>query len=199
MREVLCSIAIAAAGALAACSSGNSTAATAGALCPLQTANCWNTAIAEAQACVPQTAGTFGSDDQTCTFADGTIVTFDVPVTFPIDVSKVNPSLAVTKGGAQCARAVHKVTGLTFMLVTKSGTYGAVVSLSGETLTCGDGTTLATTWSDCEDDAGAFDSTGEVAFAESSGGNDLAIDFQGYFPDDGGFSSGATWFDCQKP
>jgi len=184
--------------ALGACSGGGG-AATGHATCPLQAVNCWNSAIAEAQACVPTTVGSIGADNQTCTFDDGTIAKFDVALAFPIDVSAVNPSVTITRMGAQCARAVGSGAAANYTLTTKSGSYTAVASLSGESLSCADGTSLTTKWSDCEIDAGVFDVTGEVSLSFGGSANQVSISFQGYFPFDAGFSSFAPWFSCQKP
>ena len=144
--------------------------------------NCWNSAIAEAQACVPTTVGSIGADNQTCTFDDGTTATFDAPLAFPVDVSTVNPSVTITKAGAQCARAVRNGASPNYTLTTESGSYTAVTSLSGESLGCADGTSLTAKWSDCEIDAGVFDATGEVALDLGGDANQISVGFQGYFP-----------------
>jgi hypothetical protein len=183
---------------LGACSGGGG-ATTGGTTCPLKAVTCWNGAIAEAQACVPTTVGTIGSDNQTCTFDDGTIAKFDVAVTFPIVGFTFNPSVTITKSGAECARAVMNGASPNYTLTTESGSYTAIASVSGESLTCGNGTSLTTKWSDCEIDAGVFDSTGEVGLDWGSYANQVSVGFQAYFPFDAGFSSLAPWFSCQKP
>jgi hypothetical protein len=183
---------------LGACSGGGG-ATSGGTTCPLKAVNCWNSAIAEAQACVPTTVGSIGADNQTCTFDDGTTAKFDVALSFPVDVSKVSPSVTITKAGAQCARAVGIGASANYTLTTKSGSYTALASLAGESLGCADGTSLTTKWSDCEVDAGVFDVTGEVALDLGGDANQVSVGFQGYFPFDAGFSGIALWFSCQKP
>ena len=166
--------------------------------CPLQAESCWNGAVSEAQACVPANTaatGTLGADNKTCTFADGTVALFDEPLSFPIDLSSVNTSVTITKSGTQCARFVQDGGIINVTLTTASGAHKVVTTLSGVTLTCGDGTTMITQWSDCETAPHNFDTTGQPAVSFSGGADDIALSFQGYFE----AGQSASWFTCVKP
>jgi hypothetical protein len=187
------------AGLLMSCSGGGGAASNGDMSCPLQAESCWNSAVAEAQACVPTTTGTLGADNRTCTFGDGTVALFDQPLSFPIDFSSVNTSVTITKSGTQCARFVQNESIVNVTLTTASGAHKIVTTLSGVTLTCGDGTKMATQWSDCETAPHYFDVTGQPATSFSGGASDISLSFQGYFPFDGGVSGFESWFTCVKP
>ncbi len=177
------------------CSSGGGSNAS----CPLQAETCWNSAVTEAQACVPTTMGVLGADNQTCTFDDGTVVLFDDPLTFPIPVASTNISVTVTKAGTQCARLVEDDGIANVTLTTQSGAHRIQTSLSGVTLTCGDGTKMVTKWSDCRVE-GSYDTTGQPAATFSGGADDeISLFFQGFFSFDGGTSGLDSWFTCKKP
>jgi hypothetical protein len=179
---------------LAACSDGSANMS-----CPLKAETCWNTAVAEAQACVPATTGVLGADNKTCTFDDGTVAVFDQPLAFPVSVASTNASVTITKNGTQCARFVQNETIVDVTLTTASGPHRIETTLSGLTLTCGDGTKLATKWSDCTSPSGGFDATGQPALTFSGDGAQISFFVQGYFVFDGGYSSFDSWFSCVKP
>ena len=166
----------------------------------MKASSCWNDAVAEAKACVPATTGAFASDNQTCTFDDGTVARFDKPLSFPIDISAANnPSVTIMKGAAQCAKLVQTPGTATLTLTTQSGPYQVVTTLSGVTLTCGDGKTMATKWSDCTTAPREYDTTGQPAVTYGGNDNQFSVGFEGYFVFDGGFSSLDSWFSCKKP
>jgi hypothetical protein len=143
--------------------------------------------------------GTLGADNMTCTFGDGTVALFDEPLSFPIDLSSVNTSVTITKSGTQCARYVQDAGITNVTLTTASGAHKVVTTLSGVTLTCGDGTKMVTQWSDCETASHSFDTTGQPAVSFGGGANNISLSFQGYFVFDGGTSGLDSWFTCVKP
>ena len=162
--------------------------------CPLLAESCWNTAVAEAQACAPATPGILASDNRTCLFDDGRLAVFDQSLTFPV---RNTDNLAFTLvNDTQCARYVEDFAN--FTLTTASGPHKVVSTPSGVSLTCGDGTTTSTKWSDCSDNGTLETVVPEVSFLSSSEGY-ITLSFQGYFMHGLDYSTTASWFRCEKP
>src|SRR5207244_11890625 len=132
-----------------------------------------------AQACAPATTGVLASDNKTCTFDDGTVAVFDHALSFPIPPT-ADTSVTITKNGTPCAKLAQADNIANVTLTTQSGDHKIVTSLSGVTLTCGDGTKLATKWSDCEM-SGSFDTTAQPAISSTSGAaSGTSLGFQAY-------------------
>lgn len=108
--------------------------------------NCWKKTIAAASACLPDQAavGTLSSDGATCTFTTGQTVTFDPPVTLPLNLmSKV--SFAMTTNGAPCFSFKWSDAN-SFVVSTSAGTVtvGASEPLT-EAIQCPDGSRVSNT------------------------------------------------------
>lgn len=117
--------------------------------------NCWNQAAAAAYACVSSTEiGVLASDRLSCSYSDGTLITFDEALPQRTDEVRNLDSLGFTvlSGGTQCARFVDTLNN---RLEIEAGGASAVGELLGGefTLSCGDGSSFSTefgTLFDCE-------------------------------------------------
>jgi hypothetical protein len=142
---------------LAACSSSGSSAVTLDCAYLASADNCWKQSVAAAATCVPSASavGTLSADKKTCTYADGTVVTFDPA----FDPTAKSGSFTITSGGKQCLHFQgQEGAGLT--LTTSLGTFQeAVTGVGGVTLTCPDGSAHAGdgfSLLSCPSDGGSF-------------------------------------------
>jgi hypothetical protein len=100
--------------------------------------SCWKDVAAAAVACTDPTAtGTFDVAQNTCTYADGTLVHID-PAAL---VTSLGATMDVTVVASTAARCAHFVaSGKTRSLTTRLGTFTADFGASPAEYTCPDGT-----------------------------------------------------------
>jgi hypothetical protein len=125
----------------------------------LSSDNCWKTTVLAAASCAPPAAatnslvdvGTLSADGLTCTYASGTVVTFERPLVAngESDIS----TFTVTTDGKPCLHVLAASNGTA--VTTPAGTVTVVASQDGGTvsLICPDGSTYvgtAATLSACE-------------------------------------------------
>jgi hypothetical protein len=104
--------------------------------------NCWQAILPSVDSCVAASSatGTFSPDRTTCTYADGTVVSFASPV--PMDPSSYLFDFTVSHAGATCL-TVEQPSGLQMSLTSAGGTisYFETTSTTGDYgVTCPDGT-----------------------------------------------------------
>jgi hypothetical protein len=101
-------------------------------------ANCYQSVSAPAQSCLPTGTGTFSADMTSCTWADGSAVTFETAVTLPLPEDGL-PSFSVTHGQSPCIKIHRDPAGGTFAVTTSAGTFTETNTSTALTFTCPDG------------------------------------------------------------
>jgi hypothetical protein len=114
--------------------------------------NCWKTTLEPAKACLPAKTdppGKLSADNTTCTFANGTIVTFDSPLALPIPQGSMPAwNFSVTNNGGPCLRVQQS-----------DATHEVVTSAAGTVRVAGDANTFNIA---CPDGTSYSSSTGDV-------------------------------------
>jgi hypothetical protein len=109
----------------------------------LATFNCWDQAVAEAEACAPDTynpsySGVFGDFGHSCFFPDGSAVFFEERVTYPLAPDHLWSFSMEDPAGNTCGWVAESDT--TLSIGTASGIVDLVVDSSGVSVICQDGT-----------------------------------------------------------
>lgn len=125
--------------------------------------NCYKRAVRAVSECAPgsEATGTFDASRTTCTYTDGTTVTFEEPVPDdPVD-DDYRWRFDVEGPDGACARFEETNSG--FELTAPSGTVRAVGSFSSFKMHCADGTTYSSgdpfSLFECEQDSAVFPGT----------------------------------------
>ncbi|WP_373045398.1 hypothetical protein [Vulgatibacter sp.] len=105
--------------------------------------NCWDVAVAEAEACAPQTysgryGGVFYDHGYSCYYPDGSAVFFEEPVTEPLSAWHHWSFSMEDPAGNTCGWFVETDTSIS--IGTASGTVDMVVDAGGISVICQDGT-----------------------------------------------------------
>lgn len=105
--------------------------------------NCWDQAVAEAQACAPDTynapyPGVFADMGYSCYFPDGSAVFFDNQNTYPPSPATLWNFQMEDPWGGTCAWVAESETSIS--IGTASGVVDMVVDNAGVSVTCQDGT-----------------------------------------------------------
>jgi hypothetical protein len=142
--------------------------------------NCWKTTASAATSCLPPASetGVLSSDNATCTYASGDVVTFDAPLVFPIPDAP-NWRFTITTGTGQvCLHYEDTSAGLSLTVQGQAVTE-RISGPQGLTLSCPDGTSYTNPNSlellDCGDDGGA--SFGGLPGDAWSSSNDAGVSF----------------------
>jgi len=108
--------------------------------------NCFKQSISQAAMCLPAISelGVLSADGATCTYASGSVVTFDTPVTFPIDTHVWK--FTIKNGATQCLRFDQTDTKtLSFKITDSAGTFNYQINSNLVTATCPNGSAFTNT------------------------------------------------------
>jgi hypothetical protein len=118
-----------------------------------RSSNCWKSAVASASSCLPPPAaqGTISADGTTCTYASGTVITFQPPLLGNLGYVALS-RFQTTTGGSGCLSYALNDAGTGSSITTPAGTITLAVDKSKEslTLTCPDGTSYVADGPDAE-------------------------------------------------
>jgi hypothetical protein len=163
--------------------------------------NCWKTTTSMATSCLPPASeiGVLSSNNATCTYPSGDVVTFATPLVFPIPDTP-NWKFTITTGTGQgCLQYEDTSAGLSLTVQGQAVTERPS-GPQGLTLSCPDGTSYSNSNAfdllDCGDDGGAF--LGGLPGDTWSSSNDVGVSF-GLIGTSTTSSDELPLFDCQQP